>query len=70
MFVPKSELILLFISIALAFLCLPSSSIKGGRKSDITEEPWTVAIFLNHSFCAGSILSKNYVLTSAQCVFE
>lgn len=68
MFSPKSELILY--GLVLIFCCSPSSSIKGGKKSDITEEPWTVAIYLNNSFCAGSIISANYVLTAAQCVNE
>lgn len=47
----------------------PSTAIIGGKKSDITKEPWTVGVLVDEKpFCGGSILTANFVITAAQCV--
>nr|AAR14093.1 group 3 allergen SMIPP-S Yv7016C10 [Sarcoptes scabiei] len=60
---------LLFIFCFSAILISPSIAIIGGKSSNITDEPWTVAIYLQNNYtCGGSIIDPNYVLTAAQCV--
>nr|AAR14095.1 group 3 allergen SMIPP-S YvT004A06 [Sarcoptes scabiei] len=47
----------------------PSTAIIGGKKSDITKEPWAVGVLVDEKpFCGGSILTANFVITAAQCV--
>nr|AAR14092.1 group 3 allergen SMIPP-S Yv6028G11 [Sarcoptes scabiei] len=52
------------------FLIQTSLAIRGGMKSDITKEPWTVSIYVNGSLCGGSILTVNFILTAGQCVYQ
>ncbi|KPM11763.1 Sar s 3 allergen (serine protease-like protein 14) [Sarcoptes scabiei] len=60
---------LLLIICFLALLISPSTAIIGGEPSPITDEPWTVAIYLQNNYtCGGSILSSRYILTAAHCV--
>lgn len=69
-FSKRNQLILKikFILLVLIFPSLPTFAIKGGTKSDIRNEPWTVGIVCNVTFCGGSILKESFVLTAAQCV--
>jgi len=52
---------------------LVDSRIVGGEDADAHEFPWQVAVYYKKngggtSFCGGSIVSKNYVITAAHCV--
>nr|AAR14084.1 group 3 allergen SMIPP-S Yv4031D03 [Sarcoptes scabiei] len=60
--------IALVVSVLILIYHSPSFAIHGGTKIDIKDAPWTVAIFTITTFCGGSILSKDYVLTAASCV--
>jgi len=57
-----------------AFVIVPDTSseasVVGGRKVDIRDNPWQVAIFdsTNNAFCGGCLLSATVVLTAQHCV--
>jgi secreted trypsin-like serine protease len=45
--------------------------IIGGKKTDIAEHPWQVALDVStargHGFCGGSIIAQKWILTAAHC---
>ena len=48
--------------------------IVGGMEADKWEFPWLVSLQLkengvNEHYCGGSIISDNYILTAAHCVY-
>merc|ERR1712002_103384 len=51
-----------------------SSRINGGEEVDMHESPWTVGLKANHAdqsmMCTGTIISRDWVLTSASCVMN
>lgn len=51
----------------------PSLAVTNSSRIDISDAPWTVGIVTNPTkdteFCAGSVLSPNFIVTAAQCVF-
>ena len=45
--------------------------IVGGQQTEPHERPWQVALFIDDFyFCGGSILSPQWVVTAAHCVWR
>lgn len=60
-------LVILFVGVKSEF----SRRIYGGDRIDMSEAPYSVAIFDgNRYICTGSLISKNFVLTAAHCLEE
>lgn len=62
------RLIALVAFILMVIYNFPSFALHDGTVIDIKQAPWTVGIFTPQTFCGGSILSPNFVLTAASCV--
>ncbi|CAH1966439.1 unnamed protein product [Acanthoscelides obtectus] len=64
------------LTICIAFLNLSSANkfgarIRGGDEAKIEDYPYQVALWYNGQWgkCGGSIISPNWILTAAHCVF-
>ncbi|UXI16625.1 group 3 allergen SMIPP-S [Sarcoptes scabiei] len=64
----RFRLISIVASVLIVTYLSPSFALHNGKKIEIKEAPWTVGIFTITTFCGGSILSQDFVLTAASCV--